>query len=76
MDKTSKIFLCIIILLALVIGYLVYKVNYFKNGYLKAANALCNQTKLLEDSGIEIISENNNPPQIHLKDTNKVIIEQ
>ncbi|MBP3801313.1 MAG: hypothetical protein J6I85_04670 [Clostridia bacterium] len=76
MNKLSKILICIIILLLIVLGYLIYKVNYFKDGYIQAAEALCDHAKLLEDSGIKIISDENNKTEIHIKQSDKVIIEQ
>ena len=76
MNKLSKILICIIILLLIVLGYLIYKVNYFKDGYIQASNTLYDQTKLLEDSGIKIISDEKNKTEIHIKQSDKVIIEQ
>lgn len=76
MDKFSKIFLGIIIILVILSGFLFYKVTYFKKGYEQAANTLYEQTKLLEDSGIEIISKDNNKSEIHIKDINKVVVEK
>ncbi len=76
MNKLSKILICIIILLVIALGYLIYKVNYFKDGYLQASNTLYDQTKLLEDSGVEIISNENNKTEIHIKQSGKVIIDR
>ena len=75
MNKIFKVFLCIIIVLLVVVGYLFYKVIYFKNGYLDAANQLYEQGKLLEDSGIEIIRINDGDPEIHIKQVNNVIMD-
>jgi TM2 domain-containing membrane protein YozV len=52
MNKLNKIFLIIIILLIIALGYMTYKMFYFKNGYTNAANKLYEQTKMLEDSGM------------------------
>ncbi len=75
MSKTCKILIGIIIILVIVLGYLIYKVNYFKDGYFQAANTLYEQTKLLEDSGVEIINIDGKKTEIHIKESNKVIID-
>lgn len=76
MDKISKIFLVIIALLIVLSGFLFYKIIYFKKGYEQASNTLYKQTKLLEDSEIEIVSKDDNKSEIHVKNINKVILEK
>lgn len=76
MNKTSKILIGIIILLIIALGFFIYKFNYFKNGYLEAANNAYNQTKILEDHGIQIITTDKNKTEVHIKDSSKVIIDK
>lgn len=75
MNKTSKILLCIIILLIVALGYFIYKFEYFKDGYLQATHSLYERTKLLEDSGVEIITVNNGKEEVHIKKVNTVIMD-
>ncbi len=75
MNKLSKIFLVIIVILLLTLGLMTYYMFYWRNGYLNAANAMYEHAKLLEDSGVQIISIDDGDPQVHITKSDKVIIE-
>lgn len=75
MNRTSKIFLFIIILLVIALGYLTYKVIYFKDGYIQAATTLYEQITMLENSGIRFVNTDKGNLEIHIKESNNVIMD-
>ena len=58
MNKLSKIFLVIIIFLAISLGVMTYYYSYWKEGYLRAANELVKYTEAIDSAGYKILVEN------------------
>lgn len=50
MNKLSKIFLVIIILLTIALGIMTYYVFYWRSGYVEAVNELI---RVIEENGLE-----------------------
>lgn len=76
MRKSSIIFLVIIIVLSIVLGFMTYYMFYWKEGYLNAANTMVEIMGTLEDAGVEIQNTDGGTSQVIIKQQNKVIMEE
>ena len=67
MNKLSKIFLIIIILLALALGLITYYYFNMRKAYIDSANQMVEITELLEEKGLSIYGDKD---RIEIKDNN------
>lgn len=74
MNKLSKIFLVIIITLAIALGLTTYYMFYWRTGYFNAANEMVRHVKILEDAGVKVISVDDGEPQVYITQPDKVIM--
>lgn len=58
MNRLSKIFLFLIIILSIALVIMTYYFFYWREGYLKAANELVKFTDAIHSAGYEILVEN------------------
>lgn len=75
MNKLSKIFLIIILLLMIALGIMTYYMFYWREGYLSAANTMVELVGTLEESGVELRSEEDGANKVIIKQPDKVVIE-
>lgn len=59
MNKLSKIFLIIIVLLAIALGIMTYYYFYMREGYLSAAIEMERTIKAINEKGLQIESTDN-----------------
>ena len=76
MKKSNSIFLLIIMVLLVVVGFLTYYTFYWKDGYTKSTTSMVEFLEILEDAGVEVRSIDNSSSQVIVKQQNKVIMEE